>query len=307
MHEITLTIPVAAPFRLDLTVWVLRRRERNAIDRWDGQSYSRILVLEDTPAKLTVTQSGTPELPQLNVKLQSHERLSREQQAEAQMIIQKMLGLAVDVRPFYALAAKDPVLKQLSRPFTGVRPPRFPTLFEALVNAIACQQVSLDVGILLLNRLSETFGLNFSAGNVTAHAFPRPVDVLDVPEEALKQLGFSYQKARAIKGVADSIVNEDVRPDQLELADNEQVLARLQALRGIGRWSAEYALLRGFGRLDIFPGDDIGGQNNVQKLFRLETRPGYEQLRSLTTSWHPYAGFVYFHLLLNKLHDKGAV
>ena len=102
-------------------------------------------------------------------------------------------------------------------------------------------------------------------------------------------------------------MSEELQLEQLELADNKQALTQLQAIHGIGRWSAEYVLLRGLGRLDIFPGDDIGGQNNVQRLLQLEARPTYDQLEKLTASWHPYAGLVYFHLLLERLHSKGLV
>jgi DNA-3-methyladenine glycosylase II len=244
------------------------------------------------------------EQERLLIGLQSAERLSAEQQAEATAIMQKMLGLAVNVQPFYELANQNAALEQLARQFIGVRPPRFPTVFEALINAVACQQVSLDAGIPLLNRLTETYGRAFTDSTGTMHAFPKPEDVLDVPDEDFRQLGFSYQKARTIKEVAYIAVAADSQLEQLETSSNEDVLAQLQSIRGIGRWSAEYVLLRGLGRLDVFPGDDIGGQNNVQKLLGLRARPAYDELRALSAAWHPYAGFVYFHLLLTKLHEK---
>jgi DNA-3-methyladenine glycosylase II len=78
---------------------------------------------------------------------------------------------------------------------------------------------------------------------------------------------------------------------------NEEIVGYLTTLRGIGRWSAEYALLRGLGRLDIFPGDDVGARNNLQRLFHLHTKPDYEEINKLTSQWHPYEGLVYFHLL----------
>ena len=66
-------------------------------------------------------------------------------------------------------------------------------------------------------------------------------------------------------------------------------------------------LLRGLGRLDTFPGDDIGAQNNLQRLFRLADKPTYDHIRQLTSPWHPYEGVVYFHLLLDKLRANGAL
>jgi DNA-3-methyladenine glycosylase II len=88
---------------------------------------------------------------------------------------------------------------------------------------------------------------------------------------------------------------------------NREAIAYLSRLRRIGRWSAEYVLLRGLGRLDTFPGDDIGAQNNLQRLFHLAERPTYDHIRQLSSPWHPYEGVVYFHLLLEKLRANGVI
>ena len=70
-----------------------------------------------------------------------------------------MLGLQVDLNGFYRFASRQAKLGPLARRFRGMRPPRFPSVFEAFVNATACQQMSLTVGILLLNRLAEMCGV----------------------------------------------------------------------------------------------------------------------------------------------------
>ena len=63
----------------------------------------------------------------------------------------------------------------------------------------------------------------------------------------------------------------------------------------------------GLGRLDSLPGDDIGAQNNLQRLFHLADKPTYEHIGQLTSPWHPYEGFVYFDLLLEKLRAIGVI
>jgi DNA-3-methyladenine glycosylase II len=93
----------------------------------------------------------------------------------------------------------------------------------------------------------------------------------------------------------------------LERMKNEEVANYLSTVRGIGRWSTEYVLLRGLGRLDTFPGDDIGAQNNLKRLFNLDNKPDYEQIKRLTSRWQPYQGLVYFHLLLDRLQAKGII
>src|SRR6185312_3158643 len=97
-------------------------------------------------------------------------------------------------------------LGPLAQRFRGMKPPRFPTVFECLVNAIACQQVTLTLGIRLLNRLAEAFGLAVGDGDPQAHAFPRPEDLAGHGPEELRPLGFSRQKARALIDLASAIV-----------------------------------------------------------------------------------------------------
>lgn len=80
-----------------------------------------------------------------------------------------------------------------------------------------------------------------------------------------------------------------------------------QDLRGIGRWNAEYILLRGLGRLTMFPGDDVGARNNLVRWLKLRKPLDYAAVARRVQRWQPYAGLVYFHLLLDKLASRGFV
>ncbi len=297
----TFTIPVSPPFRLDLTAWALRRRAKNAIDRWDGRQYGRVLIAGNTAIHVLMEQNTEVEL---SVTLRS-ERSGDPARQEVETSLQKMFSVDTDLAAFYQLAEGDAHLRSLAQRFKGVRPPRFPTIFEGLANSIACQQVSLDAGLSLLNKLAENYGLRFSDGDETYYAFPRPEDLYQIAADDIKKLGFSYQKARAITELSVNIVDQKLTLSGLDALSNEEILNILVQNRGIGRWSAEYALLRGFGRIDVLPGDDVGAQKNLMELMGLEARPNYDQIQALTQRWQPYAGFVYFHLLLDKLQLKG--
>jgi DNA-3-methyladenine glycosylase II len=257
------------------------------------------------PVKVTVSQRGSSANAVLQVALQCRQAITPQIQAQAKTAIQKLLGTTINLEPFYILANQEPLIMPVARQFLGVKPPRYPNIFEALINAIACQQVSLDAGIAVLNRLCEAFGAKFADKGDLQYAFPRPEDLIDVSEEELKRIGFSYQKAQAIRGLTYAAISGELNQAALERASDNEAIDGLQKIRGIGRWSAEYALLRGLGRLNIFPGDDVGGQNNLMQLLNLKMKPNYEDINKLTASWHPYGGFIYFHLLLHKLAAKG--
>jgi len=293
------------PFRLDLTVWALRRRPENIVDDWDGQSYRRVLALADNrPAEIIVTQETSPEKPKLQIVV-AGVRLRPEVRAVVVSAVERMLGLRSNLTGFYRLASRDIRLGRLVQRFRGMKPPRFPTVWESVVNGIACQQVTLTLGIRLLNRLGEICGLPSRASDRPAQAFPRPEDLAEMDVKALRQLGFSGQKALALCELAQSVSQGELDLEALTAEDDETALAQLQRLRGVGRWTAEYVLLRGLGRLHIFPGDDVGARNNLRRWLHLTRALDYEGVGRTISRWRDYGGLVYFHLLLDRLADAG--
>jgi DNA-3-methyladenine glycosylase II len=233
----TLIIRPVAPFRLDFTVWALRRRGRNAIDRWDGATYRRIVVVAGRPTEIAVRQAGSAAEPRLIVMAVPPPR-TPSAKARIRKVIDCLLGPRVDLSGWYRLAGRDPRLRVLAERFRGVKPPRFPTVFEALVNAFACQQLSLEVGLELLNRLAALCGVRRGTANEPQYAFPSPRDVALRPAAKYQAIGFSRQKVRALLTLARAIERRDVDLETLSREDDPAVYAQLLALRGVGRWSA---------------------------------------------------------------------
>lgn len=287
------------PFRLDLTVWVLRRVPINEIDRWDGHTYHRVLVIHGEPVEVSVTQTGVPEAPELTVSLaESHNNIS---EADIAPIVIKMLGLDIDIAEFYHLAQSDTRLSALANQFAGFKPPRYGTVFEALVNAIACQQISLLVGITLLNRLSAVYGLAVGKH----YAFPRPEDLVNALPENLRTLGFSVRKAQNILAISRSVVEGELDLDSLEQMDDDCAVNTLCDINGVGRWTAQYVALRGLGRPDVYPADDVGNQSKLQHWLNLSERPTYEAVHQIVDKWTPYRGLIYFYMLLDGQARQG--
>ena len=108
-----LILSATSPFRLDLTVWALRRRIKNIIDRWDGSQYTRIIVFNNSPVKINVTQKETGNGSKVLVDLQSKDKVTTPEREEAEWLIRKMFGLSIDLHPFYLLANNDVILQPL--------------------------------------------------------------------------------------------------------------------------------------------------------------------------------------------------
>jgi len=263
-----------------------------------------VLLFDDVPIEVAVRQSGPREAPRLQVTL-TGPGLRPEFKQSAKTLVGKMFGLHVDLTPFYQMASHDAKLRVLVEKFRGVKPPRFPTIFETLANAFACQQLSLTVGLELLGRLARACGLRLEQEHEVKYAFPRPEDVLRLTPDVIKKLGFSGNKTRALLELAGNVVSGRINFDSLERMDNDAVIARLLELRGVGRWTAEYVLLRGLKPLDVFPGDDVGARNRLAKWQRRTKPLDYAGVARLTKRWQPYAGVVYFHMLLEGLSEAG--
>ena len=100
-------------------------------------------------------------------------------------------------------------------------------------------------------------------------------------------------------------LHKELEVEIFEKMRDTEIIEYLSKIRGVGRWSSEYVLLRGLGRINVFPGDDVGAQNDLQNYMGLRERPNYDQIKSILLQWQPYAGLVYFHFLLDRLKSKG--
>ncbi len=300
--QLNFSLKPTPPFSLELVAWALRRRPENAVDRWDGQFYERVLIVKRSPLNIKVSQNGSPDRPRLLIEA-TGSRLAPDTKSEVTEAVARLLGIRKDLREFYRLTVRDRKLGSLVERFRGVKPPRFPTVFEALINAIACQQLSLTFGIQLLNRLAQNFGI-YNRSHLRAHAFPRPEELAKLKPQSLRRLGFNRHKARAIIELSRAIT-AGLDLERLAALSDEEAIARLCDLHGVGRWTAEYVLLRGLGRVHVFPGDDVGARNALQRWLGLRKPLDYDRVRRTLVKWKPFAGLIYFHMLLYGLAGRG--
>lgn len=260
--------------------------------------------VEGTVAEVEVRQTGPPERARLDVLVTTGAPVDRiRTRTDVTATLGRLLGLDVDLGDFYRQTRHDRYLGSLAQRYRGLKPPRFPTMFECLSNAIACQQLTLTVGIVLLNRLVETYGPG--PCGASGHAFPGADDLTTGTPDGLRRLGLSTRKAQSLFTLARAVAGGEVDLAALSNVDNETASATLQQLRGVGRWSAEYALLRGLGRLRVFPGDDVGARNNLGRRLGLNRPFDYESVQRTVARWDPYAGLAYFHLLVERFDNVG--
>ena len=189
-----------------------------------------------------------------------------------------------------------------------MRPPRFPTVFEALVNAIACQQLSLTVGIHLLNRLARHYGDSAFRAADGPRAFPTPERLASADPDDLRALGFSRAKARAVVALAEPSGGGELDLEALCGADDDRARTVLLGHRGS---RALERRVRAAARIGSSPGTARrrrrGPQQSAQTIRPRRVRRIRRAVGELARSWWPYGGLVYFHLLLDALAEAGHV
>ena len=211
-----------------------------------------------------------------------------------------LLGERWDLPGFYEAAAADPVLAPLVRPqggLWGLRPTLAPDPFEMLVGAISAQQVNLAFAFATRVRLVRRYGTPVEFDGVTVHAFPAPAVLADAPVAELRAMQFSQRKAEYIVGLARELAAGRLDLGTLAGAPDETVVSRLTAIRGLGRWTAEWFLARALGRPDVCPADDLGVRRAVAALCFGGHDRDAAAVRRRARGWRPHRSLATHYLL----------
>ncbi|MGH7716779.1 MAG: DNA-3-methyladenine glycosylase family protein, partial [Vulcanimicrobiaceae bacterium] len=183
----------------------------------------------------------------------------------------------------------------------GIKPPRYPTLWEAIVNAIVFQQVSIHAASAILRRVVEHLTKPIEHQGRKYHPFFTPEDFLAAKSKQLRALGISEGKELALNTNADALTNGTLQESELERMSTNEVLQRLIVLRGIGPWTAAVICLRGFGRLDVFPMEDSGVARAITDL----SGDSNINVGPILDALGEQRGMLYDHLLLGRLESRG--
>lgn len=245
-----------------------------------------------------LTAAGPPRRPTIMVAFAGGDTPAH--RAAVREAVRRLLGLDADLAGFYAFAARDPVLAPLVRPLYGLRPTLASDPFEMLVGAIAAQQVNLAFAFATRARLVQRFGEPFDLDGVTVYAFPSPAAIAAAAVPTLRAMQFSTWKAEFIIGLARAIVDDRLDLRALARLPDEEVIARLTALRGIGRWTAEWFLARALGRPDVCPAGDLGVRRAVEAFCFRGRAADPARVRRRARAWRPYRSLAVHYLLAGR-------
>jgi DNA-3-methyladenine glycosylase II len=296
-------LTTSAPFHLEATVRVLQRRPANLVDIWDQEKYLRVLAIGDGIALVEVSNRGTIDRPDVRFAV-LRDDTSNSNSTTLEATLRRVLGLDVNPGPLGRAAEVEDRLVSTALALRGMRPPRFAGLFDAFANVVPFQQVSLDTGVAIVNRLVERFGRTLEHGDRTFHGFPSAEVVADARIDSLSRCGMSRRKAETLRRVAGAIASGELAETQLDRMSSEEAIRLLCELPGVGPWSAALVMLRGLGRLDVFPPGDVGVARVLSTLMRLPPGPSFYQL---VERFGDRRGYLYFCSLGAALLARGLI
>jgi DNA-3-methyladenine glycosylase II len=301
----TRTLLPRPPFRFDLALAYLRRSPSEVLDVVEAGVYRRALMLGGRPRLVEVRAEGEPEQPRLRVALPDGPASPAELEAAAAKVAH-CFRVEDDLTPLDALASADRHFGALVQRARGLRALIMPSSFEALVWAIIGQQINIAFAYRLKRVLVEQFGARLEHGGRAYHLFPTPQRLAELEPEQLRPLQFSSQKSRYIVDLARLVATRQLDLEAFGSLPPDGARAALMGLRGVGRWTAEYVLMRGLGARDELPAADIGLQVAAGRVYGLPTRPSESELRALAEPWAGWRSYYAFYLWFSLSADKGS-
>lgn len=273
--------------------------ENDVIEVWIKPSinsngyYYRAFDIGNDVCLVGVTQSGNVNKPNLNINI-----LKGTYKQEINKILTKIFRINDELKEFYYIAKKDPIMSRLIERFYGLKPTQTPSVFEMIIIAVCEQQVSLPAAVTLRSRLAQRFGKKIEYQGKVFYTFPSAERLANANVDELRALSFPRRKAETIIRVAKMQANGEINFDNLYSLSNEEIKEILLEIPGIGLWSVEYILARGLGRLDTYPKNDLSVRRAVGHFYNDGNIPTPKDVEKILSRFHPFERYAEYYILV---------
>jgi len=296
MDRLIVSIKPVPPFNFELTAgYHTYFQSRYGTDTMEDGVYRRLIDLDDKLVLASVRSIGTLEAPELALELQGPE-LSPDDVESATDRVSWLLGVDQGLAPFYELGRADQAMAGLVEQFYGLHLPHTASVFEALVLAVLGQQISTSVARIIRTLLIETFGPSAEFDGETYYAFPRPASIWASSPAELHTMKLTQRKSEYVYGLAGSVLDPEMGLERLEELTDREIVEKLVALRGVGMWTAQWALIRAVGRPDALPLGDLALRRVVSRLFMDGEDVNDAKVEEIAQRWSPYRTYATVYL-----------
>jgi len=274
-------------FSYELSLSFLKRSPREVLHRIEDKTVTKVIEVQKQAIIFQISSFEK----KLHVRF-LNANPDNAVKTETINYIREWFDLDTDLKPFYKLARKDDLLKDLVKKFKGYRIIGQPDLFESLVWAVLGQQINLQFAYTLKQRFVEQFGECVRHGDQDYYLFPEPKHVATLGDNDLLPLQFSRQKSKYVKLIGEAFASNSVSKEKLSSLSFDDAKSELMKIKGIGNWTANYALMKTFRYPNAFPLEDAGIHNAIKNLKGMKKKPSLEQVKRIFRNykgWEAYA------------------
>jgi len=259
--------------------------------------FRQVLDIQGSTVLVDVLSKGTADMPELYFTIRPNDVLAENGNAAAGNLISSMFNIHEDLAPFYRAMEQDRIMTSLISQLRGVKSPTTPTVFEALVDSIIEQQISLRAAHSVENRLIRALGTTLALGDKVYYSYPTPHTLAGATDSIFRACGLTRRKGEYIRGVSQQILSGMLDPEHFRTySDTEMIISELTNIRGIGQWTAELTILRGLHRPDVFPADDIGVRRFISRYYLVDKKISSAEARSFAERWGTWKGYAAYYL-----------
>jgi DNA-3-methyladenine glycosylase II len=298
-----ITVAALPPFRFDLSSEIFANGDKQ-IRNYEKGLFWQVIRVNGKLLLVTVEAAGTADKPEVAAELKSNSEITAEDRKKAEDAVNALFSLDLDLNPFYETVKDDEIMAGLTRKLWGLKTPTTPTVFEALVDSIVEQQISLKVANSIEHKVIKKFGGVLDLAGDVYYAYPTPQRLASVSTEELRQCGLSFRKGEYIKEVSTLITEGKLNLKELNnYESSEQIIKELDEIRGIGVWTAELTMIRGMQRLEALPADDLGLRRVISRYYRDGKVIPSAEARRIAKNWGDWKGLAAYYLVVADMKD----
>jgi DNA-3-methyladenine glycosylase II len=291
------------PFHFDLSSKIFANGDAQ-IRSYNQNRFWQVIRVNNKLVLATVTSTGTIDKPQLSAELKSDKALTIGDVEQATEALSYLLSLNFNLTPFYEETKHDQTMSRIVQQLRGLKSPTTPTAFEAMVDSIVEQQISLKVANSIEHKLIKRFGDALNLDGAVYYAYPTPHNLASASIDEIRQCGLSQRKAEYIHGIAELVANGELAIEKLKDSnDPDAIISELDRVRGVGVWTAELTMLRGMKKFDALPADDLGLRRVIARYYRGGTLIKSAEARQIAENWGRWKGLAAYYLVVAEMKN----
>jgi DNA-3-methyladenine glycosylase II len=284
----TYKIPIPQNFSFQECLWFLDRNYDDCLHEVRPDAVRKAIFIDNNPSLIEIREKDN--------YLIINTLKGDNSENEIVSFVKDWFDFDRDLSSFYQLLEKDSDLEYMASEYNGLRLLAIPDLFEALCWSIIGQQINLTFAYKLKRRFTEVYGTTLNYEDTDYYLFPKPEIVANIKVEDLLPLQFSNRKAEYLIEIAKQFVSGNISKDILSANTTPEAIRILVGVRGIGEWTANYALMKSLKRLECVTYGDVGLYNALHSLKGFDKRPSRETLDSFFMNFKDWEAYTVFYL-----------